>query len=65
MELLNFIKYKKPESIRELARMIHKDVRTVQPKVKELEREGLIQFKKGPKRRLIPVLNYDKIEIEV
>lgn len=65
MELLNFIKYKKPESIRELARMIHKDVRTVQPKVRELEKEGLIQFKQGPKRRLMPVLSYDKIEIEV
>ncbi|MBI5460460.1 hypothetical protein [Methanobacterium sp.] len=65
MEMLNFIKYKKPESIRELARMIHKDVRSVQPKVRNLEKQGLIQFKEGPKRKLMPILNYDKIEIEV
>ena len=65
MEMLNFIKYKKPESIRELARMIHKDVRSVQPKVRKLEEQGLIQFKEGPKRKLMPILNYDKIEIEV
>ncbi|EKQ53559.1 MAG: hypothetical protein B655_1212, partial [Methanobacterium sp. Maddingley MBC34] len=54
MEMLNFIKYKKPESIRELARMIHKDVRSVQPKVRKLEKQGLIQFKEGPKRKLMP-----------
>lgn len=45
--------------------MIHKDVGTVQLKVRELEKEGLIQFKEGPKRRFIPVFKYDKIEIEV
>lgn len=36
MQLLNFIKYKKPESIRELARMIHIDVRTVQPVMQKM-----------------------------
>jgi predicted transcriptional regulator len=65
MELLNFIKNEKPQSIRELARMIHKDIRTVHPKVKELEKEGLIEFKKGPKNKKIPVMSYDKIEIAV
>jgi hypothetical protein len=65
LELLSFIKNNHPRSIRELAEMIHKDIRTVHPKVKELEREGLIELKKGPKNRLEPVLNYDKIEIEV
>jgi hypothetical protein len=65
LELLNFIKNNHPQSIRELAEMIHKDIRTVHPKVKELEKEGLIELKKGPKNRLAPVLNYDKIQIEV
>lgn len=65
MEMLNSIKYKKPESIRELTRMIHKDVRSVQPMVRKLEKQGLIQFKEGPKRKLMPILNYDKIQIEV
>lgn len=65
MELLNFIKTQNPQSIRELARMIHKDIKTVHPKVKNLEKEGLIEFKKGPKNKKIPVMNYDKIEISV
>lgn len=65
MELLNFIKTEKPQSIRELARMIHKDVSTIHPKVKKLEKEGLIEFKEGPKNKLIPVMSYDKIEIAV
>ncbi len=65
MELLNLIKTQKPQSIRELARMIHKDIKTVHVKVKKLEKEGLIEFKKGPKNKKIPVMNYDKIEIIV
>jgi hypothetical protein len=65
MELLNFIKHQHPQSIRELARMIHKDVRAVQPRVNKLAEEGLIEFKPGPKNSKIPQLNYDKIEIEV
>ncbi len=65
MELLNFIKNEKPQSIRELARLIHKDISTVHPKVKQLEKEGLIEFKDGPKNKKIPVISYDKIEITV
>ncbi len=45
--------------------MIHKDVRSVQPRVRKLEKQGLIQFKGGPKRKLMPILNYDKIDIEI
>lgn len=63
IDLLKFIKYKKPKSIRELARVINKDAKIVQSKVTELEKEGLIQLKKGPKRGLTPIFNYDKIEI--
>ena len=51
MDLLNFIKNEKPRSIRELARMIHKDIRSVHPKVLELEKEGIIELKKGSKNR--------------
>ena len=65
MELLNFIKNENPQSIIELVRMIHKDIKTMHPKVKNLEKEGLIEFKKGPNNKKIPVMNYDKIEISV
>lgn len=65
LELLDFIKHNNPKSIRDLAKMIHKDISIVHPRVKKLEEEGLIEFKEGPKRRKIPVMNYDKIEIAV
>ena len=65
LELLNFIKNENPQSIRELARMIHEDVSNTQRRVARLEKEGLIELKTGPKNSKIPTLNYDKIEIAV
>ncbi len=65
LELLDFIKHDSPKSIRDLAKMINKDISIVHPRVKKLEAEGLIEFIEGPKRRKIPVMNYDKIEIAV
>ncbi|GAA5818825.1 MAG: conserved hypothetical protein [Methanobrevibacter sp. CfCl-M3] len=63
MNLLETINEKKPQSIRELARLINKDVATVQPKVKTLNEKGFIGFKEGNKNSKIPYLNFDKIEI--
>lgn len=65
MELLDFIKKEHPESIRELARMIKKDVSVIHPKIKELEEEGLIELKKGNKNRKIPIVNFDEIKIAI
>lgn len=65
LELLDFMKRNNPKSIRDLARMIQRDISIVHPKVMKLEEEGLIEFKDGPKRRKTPVMNYDKIEIAV
>jgi predicted transcriptional regulator len=65
MEILDFIKKEKPKSIRELSRMIDKDVGIIHPKVKELEQEGLIGFKTGAKNSKIPYLNYDEINIAI
>ena len=65
LELLKFIKNENPQSIRELARMIHEDVSNTQRRISRLEKEGLIQLKKGSKNRKIPILNYDKIEIAI
>ncbi|MDO5850657.1 MAG: MarR family transcriptional regulator [Methanobacteriaceae archaeon] len=63
--LLSFIKDKNPKSIRELARLVHKDISSVQPKVKNLEKQGFITFKNGSKNRKIPTLNYDTISIKI
>ena len=65
LELLNFIKNKKPSSINELSNIVGKDVSSVQRKVNKLEKEGLITFEKGLKNSKKPVLNYDKIEIAI
>jgi predicted transcriptional regulator len=45
--------------------MIHKDITTVQKKINNLEKEWMIELKKGSKNSKIPVLNYDKIEIAI
>jgi predicted transcriptional regulator len=63
IDLLKLIKYKKPKSIRELAKIHNKDIKIVKSKLTELEKEGLIQLKKSPKRGITPIFNYDKIEI--
>lgn len=65
LKILDFIKNEHPKSIRELARMIEKDVRIIHPKIKELEEEGLLELKEGNKNSKIPYLNYDKIEIAI
>jgi len=65
IELLDFIKKEHPESIRELARMIQKDVSIIHPKIKELEKQGLIELKDGVKNSKIPVINYDEISIAI
>ncbi|KZX17639.1 HVO_A0114 family putative DNA-binding protein [Methanobrevibacter filiformis] len=65
IELLNLIKSKTPKSIRELAKIIDKDISTIQPKIKKLENEGLIELKQGGKNSKIPIVNYDKIEIAI
>jgi DNA-binding MarR family transcriptional regulator len=65
LEILDFIKNEKPKSIRELARFLNKDIKSIHPKIKELEREGLIELKKGNKNSKIPYLNYDEIKIDI
>jgi DNA-binding MarR family transcriptional regulator len=65
INLLNTIKKEKPKSIRELARLTNKDVSTVHSKIKNLQKEGLIELIKGDRNRKIPVLKYDEISIAI
>jgi len=65
IELLNIIKHNKPQSIRELAKIIKKDISSVQPRIKNLEKEGLLQLKDGVKNSKVPYLNYDEISIAI
>jgi len=63
--LLNVVKHKHPKSIREVAKLIDKNVSNVQPRLKKLEEEGFIQFKKWYKNSLVPYLTYDDIKISI
>ena len=63
MELIDLIRNEKPESIHELAMMIKWDLKTIYPKIIQLEKYELIELKSGPKRTKVPIVKYDKIEI--
>ena len=65
LNILDAIKNKKPKSIRNLSQVMHKDLSHTQNIVKRLTEEGLIRLEEGPKNSKIPIVNYDKIEIEI
>jgi predicted transcriptional regulator len=56
LEILTIIKKEAPKSISELSKIIHKDMSTIQHKVKKMEQEGLIELKKGNKNSKILLL---------
>lgn len=64
LELLHTIKTKKPTSINELARMAKRDIKNIADDVKYLEQIGLLE-KVETARRTAPVINYDKISLEI
>ncbi|MEE1117805.1 HVO_A0114 family putative DNA-binding protein [Methanosphaera sp.] len=64
-EVLSAIKYNEITSIRDLAEKMHKDVKTIQPKVHKLSENGFIQIVDGNKNSKIPILNYDEIRLEI
>lgn len=62
LELLRAILRGQPESIRETARLVERDVRQVHRNLRELERLGLIEFEQvGQSKR--PNVWYDRIEV--
>ena len=64
LELLHIIKTKNPSSINELARIAKRDVKNIAEDVKYLEQIGLV-VKKEADRRTKPVINYDRIALEI
>ena len=64
--ILDTIKNDKPDSLTELAKLIDKDLSTVQKKITALKKEGLIELSDGDINNIkIPRFNYDKIEIAI
>ncbi len=65
LKMLDVIKKEHPPSIRNLSYILDKDLKTVQPRVHRLEKEGLLKLERGPKNAKRPVVNFNKIEIEI
>lgn len=65
LKLLDTIKNEHPRSIRNLALILDRDIKSIQPRVKRLADEGLLKLERGPKNAKKPVVNFNKIEIEI
>ena len=67
LELLRLIREKQPGSIQELTRLSKRDIKSVATDITLLEELGLIDMKrkKEGRRESIPVVNYNKINLEI
>ncbi len=67
IELLKIINKQKPNSIYELASLVHRDLKSVMTDLTILASLGLVELKKENKSRekIHPVVNYDRIQIEI
>ena len=60
-DLLEAIRKEHPRSLQELAKLTNENMEIIQPKIDHLTKTGLIEFKEN----IIPVLNYDEINIAI
>lgn len=68
VKILKVIKEKHPESIYELAKLLHRNLKNVSGDVHYLADLGLIELEKGKsngREKTIPIVNYSKILLEI
>ena len=65
LTLIRTIQRNQPESIRELARLLERNVSPVHSDLTKLESYGLVAFEEGDNRAKRPVVPYDRIRIDV
>ncbi len=67
MELLHIIKQNSPESIYELAKIVSRDIKSVNTDVHILEDMGFVSLEhvKGVREKVRPRVEFDKLNIEV
>jgi predicted transcriptional regulator len=67
LEMLHLIKEKRPESLQELARLAHRDIKSIVLDTEILEGLGLIDMKrkKTGRKQSIPVVDYDRIDLQI
>ncbi len=64
LELLHTVKERKPSSVYELAKILHRDLRNVLQDVEYLRELGVLEVEVSNDKK-IPHMNYDKIAFEV
>lgn len=68
VKILKVIREKHPESIYELAKLLHRNLKNVSDDVHYLADLGLIELEKGKsngREKTIPIVNYSKILLEI
>lgn len=67
LELLSVVRRKKPQSVYELSKLLNRDLKSVNTDLKVLKENDFVEFKKinHGRQRLIPVVEFDKIDIMV
>lgn len=67
IELLNLIHHQEPQSLYELAKLAHRDMKNVQDDVDLLARVGLIdlEHEKQGRERTVPIVSYDNLDIRL
>ncbi|MCL4492259.1 MAG: ArsR family transcriptional regulator [Nitrospirae bacterium] len=67
IRILKTIKKEHPQSIYELARMLHRDIKNTFDDVKFLAEMGLVDLKKtkNGREKTTPTVNYDRILLEI
>jgi len=64
LELLRTIATAEPESVRDLARQVDRDVKNVSTALADLEELGLVRFEQAGRAKR-PVVWYDEIDIDI
>jgi len=64
IELLKVIKSKKPNSIRELGKMTHRDYKSINTDLNILNEVDLVKMKKKD-NKVVPTVNYDEIDVKI
>ena len=66
LDLLGAIAEDDPQSIREVARLVDRDVSDVHSDLKQLEVLGILDFEEGgPGGAMQPVVSFDRIEMQI
>ena len=64
MDLLKVIKSEKPETIKELSKIVKRDFKNVYEDLKMFETLDLVKLKKSD-AGLKPIVNYDEIDMDI